>query len=291
VIVVALAGCLLWLYGPTLAEMAERWGRDARYSHGYLVPLFSLYLLWRGREQLGRDPLQPSWWGLPLLAAGLIVRLLAGHFYLPWLASLSLLPCLAGLFLMVGGRPALRWSGAAIAFLVFMMPLPYQAEVALARPLQQVATLASTYSLQTLGFAAFAEGNVIRMGTVRIGVVEACSGLSMLTAFFALATAAALVLRRPWPERALLVASAVPIALVANVIRVTATGALHRTAGREVADLVFHDLAGWLMMPLALGLLWAELRLLNLAFPERPPCSGAAHEMAFVPPASARARQ
>jgi exosortase/archaeosortase family protein len=104
--------------------------------------------------------------------------------------------------------------------------------------------------------------------------VEACSGLSMLMIFFALSTAVALLIRRPWPERALLVASALPIAILSNIIRITVTGVLHKTAGSEVADLVFHDLAGWLMMPLALGMLWTELRLLNWVFPLRIPRTG-----------------
>ena len=126
-----------------------------------------------------------------------------------------------------------------------------------------VATVAGTWLLQTLGFSAFAEGNVIRLGEVRIGVVEACSGLSMLLVFFALATAAILVTRRPLLDRILIVASAIPIAIGSNVVRITVTAILYKTAGSRIADLVFHDLAGWLMMPLALGFLWAELRLLS----------------------------
>jgi exosortase len=135
--------------------------------------------------------------------------------------------------------------------------------VALTDPLQRIATLASTFALQTIGLPALADGNVILLNDVELGIVEACSGLRMLVIFFALSTAVVLVIkRRPW-EKALLVASAVPIALVANVTRITVTGVLHETAGREIADAVFHDLAGWLMMPLALGLLWVELKLLS----------------------------
>jgi exosortase len=151
------------------------------------------------------------------------------------------------------------------------VPLPYTLEVALAHPLQRVATLASTYALQTLGFVAFSEGNVIRLGQVRIGVVEACSGLSMLVIFFALATAVSLLIDRSWPEKIFLVLSAVPIALLCNITRITVTGILHKTVGSELADYVFHDLAGWLMMPLALGLLWVELRLLVWVLPAVPP--------------------
>jgi exosortase len=273
----ALAVALAWVFWPSLRGLTDRWG-DAEYSHGYLVPVFSLYLLWARRGLLPDGPPRSSWWGLPLLAAGLALRFAGTYAFFDWLAAVALLPCLAGVALLLGGGRALRWSWPAIGFLIFMVPLPYRLETGLAHPLQRIATTASTYALQTLGFAAFAEGNVIRLGTIRIGVVEACSGLSMLLIFFALATAVVLVVRRPVLDKALIVVSAVPIAVAANVTRITVTGILHKVAGSYWADLVFHDLAGWLMMPLALGLLWLELRLLAWVLvpvaDRRPPAVG-----------------
>jgi exosortase len=258
------AAVLFWVYAPTLAVLAHRWGQSANYSHGYLVPLFALFLLWSRRASLaGSAAARPSWWCGAFLCSGLALKAGGTFLYLNWLDDLSLLPCLAGLTLLLGGWPALRWSWPAISFLAFMLPLPYRLEVALTAPLQRVGTWASTYALQALGFAAFAEGNVIRLGSARIGVVEACSGLSMLVVFFTLSTAVAILVRRPLWERLVIVASALPIALLANVARIAATGALHELASPQLADLVFHDLAGWLMMPLALVLLWIELRLLS----------------------------
>jgi exosortase len=259
-----------WAFWPTLVAMADRWANDPRYSHGYLVPLFSLYLLWSRRGVFDWSASRPSWIGVGLVFAGLLLRFAGVCFYFEWLAAVALLPCLAGFALAIGGRAAWRWSWPAIAFLVFMAPLPYRFETALAQPLQRIATLASAYALQTLGFIAISEGNTIRMGDVRLGVVEACSGLSMLVIFFSLSTAVAMVIRRPWYEKALIFLSAIPIAMVVNIARITVTGVLHKTVGRELADRVFHDLAGWLMMPLALALLWFELRLLAWVVKIRP---------------------
>jgi exosortase len=265
----ALAGAtalaaLLWAYGPSLAGLLHRWGHDSRYSHGWLVPLFSLYLLWSRRARLSEAaPWKPTWWGLAVLLAGLAINAGGTYLYIDWLNHLALLVCLAALPLLLGGWRALAWAWPAVAFLVFMLPLPFRLEIALAHPLQRVATLTSTYALQTMGFAAFAEGNVIRMGEVRLGVVEACSGLSMLVIFFALSTAFAIVVHRPWTDRLLIVASALPIAILANVIRIVVTGVLYKVSTSAVAEAVFHDLAGWLMMPLALAMLWAELGFLN----------------------------
>jgi exosortase len=248
--------------------LAERWRHDSNYSHGFLVPLFALFLLWSRRARLAAGgPLRPSWWGLAVLLPALALYAAGALLYLDWLNGLSLLPCLAGLAVVLSGWAALRWAWPAIAFLGFMVPLPYRLEAFLTQPLQRLGTLASTYALQTLGFAAFSEGNVIRLGHAHIGVVEACSGLSMLVVFLTLSVAVALVVHRPRWERLLVVASGVPIALVANITRITVTGALHKVAGSELADLVFHDLAGWLMMPLALGLMWLELHLLSWVVP------------------------
>ncbi len=205
-----------------------------------------------------------------MLLAAVLLRGTGGLFYNDWLDAISLLPLLAGAVLLVGGWPMLRWAGPAIGFLFFMIPLPYRLETSLAHPLQHIATLTATYSLQTLGFPALSEGNVLHINQARIGVVEACSGLGMLLLFFALATGVALLTRRPLLDKMLIVVSAAPIAVLANVVRITLTAFLHGTAGSRWADLVFHELAGFLMMPLSLGMLWVELWLLRRLLVERP---------------------
>ena len=261
----------VWAYWTTLAEAAEHWAHDPQYSHGYLVPAFSLVLLWLRQHKLPADGLRPNWWGLPLVAAGIGLRLFGAFYYYAWLDAVSLLPCLAGLAVLAGGFRAGRWAWPSIAFLGFMIPLPYRLEVMMGAPLQRLATAASTFALQTLGLPALAEGTVILLNEVRINIVEACSGLRMLVIFTALSTAVALVVKRPLWERLVIVASAVPIALVSNITRITATGLLHHAVGSAIANAVFHDLAGWLMMPFALALLAVELAVLKNLFLEAPP--------------------
>ena len=146
-----------------------------------------------------------------------------------------------------------------IAFLAFMVPLPYAFETALGRPLQGVATRASTWVLQTLGFPAVSEGNVILLEHGRIAVVEACSGLSMLLTFGAMTTAVAMVSSRPILDRVIVVLSTIPVALAVNVARISGNGIAIEFWSVDVAHKWFHDQGGWLMMPLALGLLGVEL--------------------------------
>jgi exosortase len=244
--------------------MEIRWSYDPQYSHGYLVPVFALFLLWHRRDYCAKYPLQGNLWGLPLVLAGVGLRLAGSYFYVSSLEALSLLVCLFGICVLLGGWNAVRWSWPALAFLVFMIPLPYRVERFLAHPMQRLATLASTFFLEILGFQATAEGNVIWVNEEsRIGVVEACGGLTMLLSFVALAVAFAIVLRRPLLDKILLIASAIPIALFANVVRITLTAVLHEVSGDRFALVFFHDLAGWFMMFLALGMLWLELQLLS----------------------------
>jgi exosortase len=196
------------------------------------------------------------------------MRFAGAYIYFEWLDAVSLLPTLAGICVLLGGRAALGWAWPAICFLLFMVPLPYRVETALGLPLQRMATIASTYVLQTLGLPALAEGNVILLASGRIGVAQACSGLSMMLIFFALSTALVIVVHRPRLDKAIVVLSALPIAVLVNVARIAATGVAQEKFGPEVAHAIFHDAAGWLMMPLALGLLGLELWLLSRLLPE-----------------------
>lgn len=271
-----IGGLMLWAYWTTLGELARLWSHDPQYSHGYLVPAFALYLLWQRRQQLANVSAGLNGGGLLLLAAGTALRMAGSFFFLPWLDVVSLLPCLAGVCVLLGGWRSLRWSWPALAFLLFMLPLPYRFQVALAQPLQRLATQASAYLLQTLGSPAVAEGNIITINDVRIGVVEACNGLSMLVTFFALSAAVAMLLRGHWIYRLAIVFSALPIALAANVIRIVVTAVLHEKVGSEIANIVFHDWAGFLMMPLALSMMFVELWLLRRVLVEQPrPARGA----------------
>jgi exosortase len=267
-------GCVAWAYWPAFKVMAEKWSTDPQYSHGYFVPVFAAWLVWYRRGQLATAPWTPSAWGIPLLATGAAIYLTGAYVYFDWLEVVSLLVTLLGVSVLAGGWTLARWAAPAIGFLAFMMPLPHRFELMLAGPLRRVATLGSTYVLQTIGLPAVAEGNVILIEELRIGVAEACSGLSMLMTFFALATAFVIITKGYWVDKLVLVLSAIPIALLANVARIVVASILHQTVGSQAGQF-FHDvLAPWFMMPLALALLWLELwfigRLLPQSAPRRP---------------------
>jgi exosortase len=202
------------------------------------------------------------WWGVGIIALGLALRLVLTWYALVTPEMLTLLPVLAGAVVLAGGWQALSWLWPAIAFLVFMFPLPDILERELLTPLQRFATVASTFCLQLIGLPAYREGNSIHLGTMPLSVADECSGLRMLTIFLALSVAVTMVANRPIWERIVVVVSAVPIALAVNVARITITAILYQVADAELAHKVFHDLAGWVMMPMALGLMYCELQVL-----------------------------
>jgi exosortase len=178
----------------------------------------------------------------------------------------TFVPAICGVFILLGGWSVFRWAWAPLMFLIFMYPLPDEATRYLLGPLQTTATMVSTFALQTLGLEAYREGNQIVIGEMHLGVVDACSGLRMLTIFIALSVGLVMVGRRSWWENAIILASAIPIALAVNSIRITVTGVLYLVADTEFAERVFHDWAGLVMMPMAMGMLWAEQYVLSNVF-------------------------
>jgi exosortase len=255
-----------WAYLPTFVELDRRWTTEPLYSHGYIIPIMALIILWVRRAMFRPAEMEASAWGIPFILLGGAMRLGGDFYYVSAPERFSLLPMLVGISLVLGGRQALRWTWPAIAYLLFMLPLPGRFPEILASSLQSIATLASTNVLQTLGLPAQAEGNVIIMSRVELGVVEACSGIRMLVVFCAISTAAAIVLPRSLPQRILIVLSSIPLALVCNITRIVLTGVLYELVSANAAEFLFHDLAGVFMCLLGAGLLWVELQILSRLF-------------------------
>jgi exosortase len=266
------SACFLWAFGSTLTDLFYVWRTNDQYSHGFLVPAFAAFLLWLRRDKIQGRAMRPGLIvGVLLLAFALGLRLAGVYWFYVALDSFAIVPCVAGLCWLMGGWTAFRWAWPSILYLTFMIPLPYRLSTAMSAPLQSLATTVSTFLMQTIGLPALAEGNVIALNEARLNVVEACSGLRMLMVFVALSAAMALLTRRPLLEKLILLVSAFPIAVVSNILRITATGILHETTNSETANVFFHDLGGWLMMPLGLLFLAMELKLLSHLLLEAPP--------------------
>lgn len=270
-LVLALVALCL-IYKDVFVSLSNVWSNNADYSHGYLVPIFAAYILWSNRGSLHRsnegnseNVLSNSGLalGASLLGAGLLMRLAGIYMRIQTLEGISIVPFILGAITILYGRRAARWGAPAVLFLLFMIPLPGILSGQLSGLLQTIATQVSTFSFQTLGIPAFAEGNVITLSKGQIGVAEACSGLRMLYAFFALTVGACMMINRTWTEKVVIGLSAIPIAIVANCIRIIATGIAFEYFDPEIAEHVFHDVAGWLMMPLGFAILLGVLGILD----------------------------
>jgi exosortase len=257
---VLLAACGIWSYWPTLANLVRVWSNVSDYAHGFLVLPLALFFLWVRRDRF------PGWGeSSPLLAVGLlglslVLRHAGDAFYFAFLDGWSLVPWAAAVIAFLGGWPLLAWCGPSLVFLLFMVPLPFSLEYELSDPLQRLATLLATCTLQFLGQPGFAEGTVIVLGQQRLEVAQACSGLRLFMGIVALTYAYVVVVQRPLWEKLVLIAAAAPIAILANAARVVATGLLYQQLqpGPAVRAWI-HDGAGWGMLALAAGMFWLLL--------------------------------
>lgn len=250
-------------YLNTLQGTAVAW-ETGMYNHGYLIPAFAAYLLYSRRESFTEVSMNERWIGVAIITGAMLIRIMGAMRVEFTIDRLSMIICLLGVFVLVGGLRSLKWAGAPIAYLAFMFPLPGFMVDNILRPLQKIATITSTYALQTFGVEAFRDGNRIELEQSPLNVVDQCSGLRMATIFVALTVAVVMLINeRPWWERIVILASALPIALAVNCIRITLTGLLYTlNVSEEIVKQIFHDFPGLIMMPIALGLLFLEMKIL-----------------------------
>ncbi len=233
------------LYWAILRDLALQWWDDANYSHGFLVPVFSAFLMWGQRAQLKELRPHGSMLGLPMLLTGITALLLGDIGGENFLMRSSLIVILAGLILFHLGLRIFRIVLFPLAFLFFMVPLPAILFYAVTFPLQHFAAQQAAWTLDLLGVPVFLDGNIIHLSQISLGVTEACSGIRSLISLLGGAVAwAYLLLPAGWPTAAF-VASTLPITIVANAGRVVLTGLIAQWVGVEYASGFFHEFAGW----------------------------------------------
>jgi len=264
----SVVAALGYSYASSFRSLVEQWNKDPNYSYGFFVPPIALAIAWSRRGLIDGSRIRANWWGFLPLAGLLALRIPLYAWNEQYVETATLPFVVAALVFAVGGGHLLRVLLPAIVFLGFMLPLPPSFNALLARPLQTVATNGSVTLLQMLGVPVIAEGNVILTGETPLEVARACNGLSMLLSFVTLVVATVLLVPRPWPERFVLLLSAVPIAVLSNILRITITAIAYRSLGAETAEAYAHDYAGYAMMPVALAMVWLELKLCSWLFVE-----------------------
>lgn len=253
----AIIGALiLVLYARIGVKLVRDWYDIPDFSHGFLIPFFSAFLLWDRRKEIAAIPLAPSWAGVSLVAAGLL-ELLVGIFGADlFLQRTSFVLLVAGLIWTLAGRPVLRSVKFPLLVLLLGIPLPTIVFNQITFPLQILASTLASSLLPLAGVPVLREGNIIQLPVMQLEVAEACSGIRSLMSLFTVAVIYGYFLDRKVWRRVVLALSAIPIAVAANAARIFGTGLCVQYWDPVKAMGFFHEFSGWLMFLVSLFLLY-----------------------------------
>jgi exosortase len=264
--ILIIGGLFCFLFRNEIESIVSRWLIDSSWSHGFLIPLFSLYFLNQKREEIlqsaWNNEFRANYLGLVFLIFGILFYPFdIVHLQYGYLRSIDMIAVLGAIVLFLGGWRLIKYTWLPIAFLVFAVPLPERFYKELTIPMRQwAATVAGGLLNLVPHLQASASGVVIdvfykgKALEPALDVAEACSGMRLLMAFLALGVAMAYLHYRPLWQRIVLLASTVPIAILCNIVRVTVTGFIYVLIHPKYAQGIYHDMLGLAMLPLAFGL-------------------------------------
>jgi exosortase D (VPLPA-CTERM-specific) len=263
-VLLALAGVLIAIAGfsGALWELGHRWTSQEEYSHGFLIPIVSAWLLWTRREAVLKSMGRPSWVGaaLILLAMALHITGELSAIFIP--SQLGFIVALFGIVLGLGGYSLLKVTFVPIVYLVFMIPLPYFIEANLSLQLQLISSQLGVSLIKLFQIPVYLDGNVIDLGYYKLQVVDACSGLRYLFPLLSLSFLAAYLFQAPLWQRALVLLSSIPITIAMNGLRIGVVGVTVDRWGPQMADGVLHFFEGWVIFIACAAILAAEIYLL-----------------------------
>jgi exosortase len=258
-----LSGLVLLLYAPVFKRLVEQWWIDPDYSHGFFIPLFSGYVLWRERDRWINTRAKPSNFGL-LVMVGAVALLLIGSLGAELFTSrFSLMVLIAGIIVFLEGWEVLRSVSFPLGYLIFMIPIPVIIYNQITFPLQLLASRLATFCLDLVQVPVLRDGNVLVLSNYSLEVVEACSGIRSLMTLISLAVAYGYLLERQRWVRYLLVVLMLPIAIASNAIRIMGAGVMAHQFGPAAAVGFLHAFSGWVIFVVALVLMFGCHRLLR----------------------------
>ncbi len=247
---------LLAVYFRIAGKLVFDWYDLPDYGHGFLVPLFSVYIMWDNRDVLRSTPIRQSWGGLSLVLLGLCTVILGVYGADLFLSRISFLILLAGLIWTFLGRSMLRAMLFPLLTLLLAIPFPEIVFNKITFPLQLLASQLASGILSFVGVPVLHEGNVIELPVMKLEVAEACSGIRSLMSLFTLAIFYGYFLERGVTRRVILALASVPIAVAANAARIVGTGLCVQYWDPDKALGFFHEFSGWVVFVISLLLLY-----------------------------------
>jgi exosortase A len=243
------------LYWKTLYEMVMDWYIDENYSHGFLIPLITGYIIYQRRRDIDMTKANSSNWGLIIALTGLMFYFVGNIGGESFTMRLSMLIVIGGTIIFSCGIKFFERILFPFSYLIFMIPLPYLFYDSIAFPLKLLVTKFSVGFLRLIDIPVLREGNIIHLVNTTLEVADACSGIRSMMSLLALSTAIAYFSQKGEIKRIVLVSLALPIAIFANSIRVIGTGILANRFGSVVAEGFFHEFAGLVIFGVAMVML------------------------------------
>ena len=260
VVVSATAGVVFY---DGLEWMVMTWARKEEYSHGFLIPAITLFLIWQKKDRLERMSSDGSWTGFAVVLMGIAAFILGELSALYVIIQYSFIIVLVGLVLSVVGWRGIREIWVPLAFLIFMIPFPDFIYQGFSAQLQLVSSQLGVVLIRLFGISVYLEGNVIDLGSYKLQVVEACSGLRYLFPLASLAFISAYFFKTSLWKRAVVFVSSVPITIFMNSFRIGAIGVLVEYWGTAAAEGFLHDFEGWAIFMSCTAILVGEMWLLS----------------------------
>ena len=261
-IFVIIGGLLFLLYQEGIDYAIGKWN-SPEYSHAYLIPFISVFILWQNYTAIRNAEFLGSWLGVLALVIGLLFFLVGEFSTLFVIVQYSFLVVLVGLVLSLSGISNLYLFLVSILLLFFTIPLPAFLYNGLSSYLQLISSKIGVEVIRLFGISVYLEGNVIDLGNYKLQVVEACNGLRYLFPLVALGVITAYFYRESWWKKIIIVISTVPITVVMNSIRIGIIGVLVEYWGIEMAEGFLHDFEGWIIFMICFAILLLEMWLLT----------------------------
>lgn len=251
-----------FIFYDGIGYMLNQWELP-EYNYGYFIPPLSLFLVWQNKDALQREPLRGSWLGPVLIGIGLAFYAVGSVSAVFAIVQYALVIVIAGLAVSLLGASGFRKIWIAFFLLLFMIPLPGFLYQTLSNDLQLLSSRIGVWFIRLFDISVFLEGNVIDLGTLKLQVVEACSGLRYLFPLMTLGFIAAYFFKAPFWKRAMVFLSTIPITVLMNSFRIGVIGVLVEYWGREQAEGFLHDFEGWIIFMACTAVLVGEMWLLN----------------------------
>ena len=256
---------LLWaiVFCPIYPELVRDWFGHSDNSHAILVPFISLFFVWQRKNELQSTLVDGAAWGAIVLGASLLAYIASYGGGLAFPARVAMVTSLFGLVWFCLGIGFIRILAFPIGFLLFMVPVPDSLLSLVSLPLQLLATRISANLIENCSIPVYREGNILYFVQTQLEVAEACSGIRSIMSLTMLSLVFSYLSRERWWKKALLVAAAIPIAILANIVRVTGTGVLAHYYGDKVAKGFLHEFSGIVIFAFGFALLFALFSFMN----------------------------